>query len=74
MADWKTLTTLQPPDPLVGTDWNKVKDEVGENRRKGLLTEGSGGRFFDRLHFLRGLENLMIDFASKLSSTGREME
>ena len=64
LVDWKTLATFQPPDPLAGIDWSKVEEEVGEKRQKGLLTEGFGGRFFDRLHFLRGFENLMVDFAS----------
>jgi uroporphyrinogen decarboxylase len=64
LADWKALATFQPPDPLVGIDWNKIKEKVGEDRRKGLLTRGEGGRFFDRLQFLRGFENLMMDLAT----------
>jgi len=74
LADWKALATFQPPDPLAGIDWDKVKEKVSEDRQKGLVTEGFGGRFFDRLHFLRGFENLMIDFASDPPELSRLIE
>lgn len=67
LADWSALDTYQMPDPLRQTergerDWEKIKREVEEKRRKGLLVMGDGERLFDRLYFLRGFENLMMDF------------
>jgi len=69
LADWKALDTYRPPDFLTKTErgdinWEKIKEDIEENRKKGLLTLGNGERLFDRLYFLRGFENLMIDFAT----------
>lgn len=66
LADWKALDTYRPPDYLTKTereerDWEKIKRDIEERRNKGLLTVGSGERLFDRLYFLRGFRNLMID-------------
>jgi hypothetical protein len=66
LADWKALDTYELPDYLTQTergerDWRQIKKDVEENRRKGLLTVGDGERLFDRLYFLRGFKNLMID-------------
>jgi hypothetical protein len=68
LADWKRLDDYQPPDPLTKTergerDWENIKRNIEERRRKGLLTVGDGERLFDRLYFLRGFKNLMIDIA-----------
>jgi len=68
LADWKALDTYRPPD-LTKTergerDWEQIKKDIAEKHRKGLLTEGDGERLFDRLYFLRGFENLMIDIAT----------
>jgi hypothetical protein len=69
LADWSALADYQPPDPLAGIDWQQVQEQVEESRRKGLLIFGNpfsenDGRLFDRLQFLRGFENLMIDLAT----------
>jgi uroporphyrinogen decarboxylase len=72
LEDWKTLETYQSPDPLTKTErderekdyWEKVKRDIEERREKGLLTVGGGERLFDRLYFLRGLRNLMIDIVT----------
>ena len=70
LADWKALDTYVPPDPLLKgdreekRDWEKVERFFEEQKRKGLLTTGGGERLFDRLYFLRGFENLMIDIAT----------
>jgi len=65
LADWNRLATYQPPDPLTKKergerDWNKIKADILEQKKKGELTGGDGERLFDRLYFLRGFENLMI--------------
>jgi len=69
LADWKALDTYKPPDFLTQTErgernWNEIKRDIEERRRKGLPTIGDGERLFDRLYFLRGYENLMIDIAT----------
>ena len=69
LSDWKNLDNYQPPDPRLkeergDRDWEKIKKEIEEQKEKGLLTGGPGERLFDRLYFLRGFENLMIDIAT----------
>lgn len=70
LADWRALSRYEPPDPLLQTEtgeernWEKIKRECQERKKRGLLVEGEGGRLFDRLYFLRGYENLMVDIAT----------
>jgi len=69
LENWRALDTYEPPDFLTETErgernWEKNKRDVEEGRRKGLLTVGDGERLFDRLYFLRGFKNLMIDIAT----------
>lgn len=70
LADWAALDTYRMPDPLVWEersrtpiDWERVEAEVRAQREAGQLVHVSAGRLFDRLYFLRGWENLMLDFA-----------
>jgi uroporphyrinogen-III decarboxylase len=46
-------------------DWAAIERDVAEQRAKGLLVGGNGERLFDRLYFLRGWDNLMLDFAQE---------
>ncbi len=69
LADWSALETWNPPDPLRKTergerDWAADRAEMEDRKRRGLLTHGGAERLFDRLYFLRGFENLMMDFAT----------
>ena len=71
LADWNNLATYQPPDPLVQEergdgikDWEKIKKDVLKKKKEGFLMGGGGERLFDRLYFLRGFENLMMDIAT----------
>ncbi len=68
LVDWKALDTYKMPDPLLQgeyekREWEKIKKDAEECRRKGLLVKGFGEELFTRLYYLRGFENLMIDFA-----------
>jgi len=68
LADWSALDSYKMPDPRTqserGTrDWTKIARDVAEAKAAGKLTGGDGERLFDRLYFLRGWENLMMDFA-----------
>ena len=69
LANWEALNNYEIPDPLFKSErgernWEETKKDIQKSRSKGLLTTGDGERLFDRLYFLRGFENLMIDFAS----------
>ena len=69
LAAWSALATYQPPDPLTKTergerDWNIVRRDMANAKKKGHLLWGNGERLFDRLYFLRGFENLMIDIGT----------
>jgi uroporphyrinogen decarboxylase len=70
LADWKALETYQMPDPLVWEergdatiDWAKIESDIEQRKREDKLISVGAGRLFDRLYFLRGWENLMLDFA-----------
>ena len=67
LANWSALATYRTPDlehqaEREPRDWTTIRQDIEEDRRKGRLTWGNGERLFDRLYFLRGFENLMIDF------------
>ena len=70
LADWQALETLRVPDPLTEGDdgyaesWEASAERVRKTKQQGEVASGGGGRFFDRLQFLRGFENLMLDFAT----------
>jgi uroporphyrinogen decarboxylase len=68
LEDWSALAGWQPPDPLTKSErgernWGKLRAEMEDRKLKGKLTNGDAERLFDRLYFLRGFENLMLDFA-----------
>ena len=69
LADWKALENYRPPNPLEKTErgkeyWDHVKKTFADRREKGLLRVGDGERLFDRLYFLRGFRNLMMDIVT----------
>ncbi len=69
LSDWRFLDTYKLPDPFKKTDfeeqdWDEIKKSTREQKKKGLLTQGSGGELFTRLYYLRGFENLMMDIAT----------
>jgi len=68
LADWSALAAYRMPDPLTldergPMDWVKAGEEIAAKRQAGRLVSAAAGRLFDRLYFLRGFENLMLDFA-----------
>ncbi|MEI6914147.1 MAG: uroporphyrinogen decarboxylase family protein [Armatimonadota bacterium] len=69
LEDWDALDDYEFPDVMTKTergdmDWVQTKAAIEQQREHGALTGGSGERLFDRLYFLRGFENLMMDFAT----------
>lgn len=69
LADWDALDTYRAPDPETLSErgernWEQIRQDIAERKRRGELTHGAGERLFDRLYFLRGFENLMTDIAT----------
>lgn len=69
LEDWSALDTYEFPDLMTKTergnrDWNQEREALTSAREHGALVGGNGERLFDRLYFLRGFENLMMDFAT----------
>ena len=72
LEDWGALDSYQMPDPLVyderepePKDWEQERRDIEKRKRDGKVASGNGERLFDRLYFLRGFENLMMDFADE---------
>ena len=68
LAQWGALATYEPPDPLTTAmwgerDWVSIEREIEEYKERGLVTRGSAESLFDRMYFLRGFDNLMVDLA-----------
>lgn len=66
---WNALATYQMPDPILFDerehelkDWEETRRELVTRKHQGKIASGNGERLFDRLYFLRGFENLMLDF------------
>jgi len=69
LENWDALESYQPPDP--GTkfersdcDWGQITADIARRKSADELTMGTGERLFDRMYFLRGFENLMVDIAT----------
>ena len=72
LSDWSKLKELKVPDPDKGLPveggpfipWDRVKESVKKAKERGaLVVVGIGhGFFFQRLYYLRGFANLMVDF------------
>ncbi len=68
LADWNALDIYQFPDPLKFTErgkrhWTGLKLASRWALRSNVLRNGGCERLFDRLYFLRGFDNLMMDIA-----------
>jgi len=63
IADWSALKTYRPPDPYAG-NWPERKEERKDHERY-ITMGGGGGRLFERMHFLRGYDRLLMDIAEE---------
>jgi hypothetical protein len=66
LEDWSALATYQPPDFYTkhergDRDWDEVTRRISAQKEQGILTWADTERLFDRMYFLRGFENLMMD-------------
>ena len=69
LADWTALDSYTPPDVASkeergDRDWEATRRHIEAAKAAGHLAGGNGERLFDRMYFLRGFENLMMDFAT----------
>ncbi len=81
LADWSALETYEVPDPLQTgdrgpVDWEASRKGVGQAKARGDLTRGGVAHGFTlmRLWYLRGFENLMLDFATEAPELERLIE
>ena len=70
LTDWSALPALHVPDPLTQIDWEALVRSKREEAAAGLPVIANPesfahGGFFDRLQFLRGLENLLVDLITE---------
>ncbi len=68
LGDWGALATYKPPDPLTTAmwgkrDWEEAERVLAHEREHGRVAWGNAESLFDRMYFLRGFDNLMIDIA-----------
>ncbi len=69
LTDWNCFEHLTIPDPARQWDWESVRSQCKEQNAHGELVNGYmgivEGSFFDRLQFLRGFDNLMVDLVER---------
>lgn len=68
LASWDAFEDYEFLDLLKYTEtgkriWRGVKPGLWLAKKTGLRAAGGGGRLFDRMYFLRGFDNLMMDIA-----------
>jgi len=78
LRDWSALARLRVPDPATQWDWPSVRRHCQEARSRGDLVNGYmgifEGGFFDRLQFLRVLDNLLVDLIERPPELARLVE
>jgi hypothetical protein len=71
LDDWAGFDTYTPPDPETqelwqDRDWHETARRIRERREQGHPAQGQLGHgfLFMMLYYLRGFENLMLDYAT----------
>jgi hypothetical protein len=71
LADDAAFDSYHAPDPLAKSergdrgDWDEIRANATAARERGDLVMAHADRFYERIHFLRGFGQLMIDFATE---------
>jgi len=76
LGNWKAFESFRPPDPDASknalycsypSNWDEIRGNIQKDRNEGRITFGTvpHGFMFMRLHYLRGFNNLMLDFAGE---------
>jgi uroporphyrinogen decarboxylase len=63
LADWAALDDYRPPDPATGEEGVRIMEEAVRREGHRRFVFADGGEVFQRMFFLRGMENLLIDLA-----------
>ena len=66
LAAWESLDSYRFPDPVVAGDWSRVADTL-ERAASGRYVLVDGDTLFQRMFYLRGFEELMLDLAEDRS-------
>ncbi|MBW8041496.1 MAG: hypothetical protein FVQ85_16070 [Planctomycetes bacterium] len=81
LADWKALESFAAPDPaetngITKMDWSEIKQKILKAKTEGKHYVGSleHGHTFQRLCYLRGYENLILDMTDNGAEFGRLIE
>ena len=81
LEDWNALDSFTTPDPaetngMKKMDWRALKKKVLKAKSKGKYCVGSleHGHAFQRLSYLRGYENLLLDMADRQPKLWRLIE
>jgi uroporphyrinogen decarboxylase len=81
LADWKSLESFTAPDPaemngIAKMDWPSIKKSVLKAKSEGKHSVGSleHGHTFQRLSYLRGYENLLLDMTDRGDKLWRLIE
>jgi len=66
LDDIRLLKNYKAPDPLLYSEretrnWGAFVRDCNERRARGDVINIPGERFFERIHFLRGMENALMD-------------
>jgi len=61
LADWSALDALRPPREILDVDWPAA--DRARQRDDRFLLAGTSIRPFERMQFLRGTDNLLMDLA-----------
>ena len=66
LSDWSKFKDYEPPDPLAGRDWEAIAKEFSKAKKERIRAAGGfpHGFMYQRLYYLRGFENFMIDIAT----------
>lgn len=81
LADWRALESFIAPDPaetngIAKIDWSAIKKRILKARTEGEHYVGSleHGHTFQRLGYLRGYENLLLDMTDREARLWRLIE
>ena len=63
LSDWAALADYRPPDPMTGEEGVRRMEEAVREDDHRYFVFVDGGELFQRMFFLRGFENLLMDLA-----------
>jgi len=65
LRNWKTLKNYQFPDPLKGINFEEIRESIEKSEHQRYIIGWAPNpgyiTLFERMHFLRGYENVLID-------------